>query len=150
MLENRIGVGALAALAVVAAVILPSCGGSDDETAGGNEGTGAGGKPTVVKGAGDIGPKVNQFRNLLGPDNGGAPNGDANGRREINWDKVPDQFAAPNALPADFFNAAKDPGARGAVLETPGDHVAVSADSSNPIGAAVRFGDHPSVQPTCG
>jgi hypothetical protein len=27
------------------------------------------------------------------------------------------------------------------VLQTPGDHVAVSADSANPAGAAVRFGD---------
>ena len=27
------------------------------------------------------------------------------------------------------------------MLETPGDHVAVSADSDNPAGAAVRFGD---------
>lgn len=133
MFGNRFGVGALALVGLAATAIFPACGGGDDETAAGG--------PTVVKGAGDIGPKVDQFRNLLGPDNGGAPNGDANGRREINWDKVPDQLAAPNALPADFFNATKDPGARGAVLETPGDHVAVSADSDNPTGAAVRFGD---------
>jgi hypothetical protein len=134
MFENRFGVGALALVGLAATAIFPACGGGDDET------TAARG-PTVVKGAGDIGPKVDQFRNLLGPDNGGAPNGDANGRREINWDKVPDQLAAPNAQPAAFFNATKDPGARGAVLETPGDHVAVSADSDNPSGAAVRFGD---------
>jgi hypothetical protein len=137
MRENRFGVGALAIAMLVAAAILPSCGGSDSS----DEETTAGGQPTVVKGAGDITPKVDQFRNLLGPDNGGAPSGDPAGRREINWDKVPDEFAAPNALPADFFNAKQDPGARGAVLETPGDHVAVSADSDNPDGAAVRFGD---------
>jgi hypothetical protein len=45
---------------------------------------------------------------------------------------VPDDLAAPNQLPADFFASREDPTARGAVLETPGAHVAVSADSSNP------------------
>jgi hypothetical protein len=84
---------------------------------------------------------VNRFRNKLGPDNGGAPGGKRKGRREINWDAVPDEFAAPHALPADFFNAPTAPRARGALLTTPGDHVAVSADSANPDGAAVRFGD---------
>jgi hypothetical protein len=134
LLENRFGIGAVALVVLAVTAIFPSCGGSNEETT-------AAGQPTVVKGAGDITPKVDQFRNLLGPDNGGAPGGDPDGRREINWDKVPDEFAAPNALPADFFNAKQDPGARGAVLETPGDHVAVSADSDNPDGAAVRFGD---------
>jgi hypothetical protein len=95
----------------------------------------------VVTGAGDIQIKVDQFRGVLGPDNGGAPSGDPEGRREINWDAVPDELAAPDALPADFFNSKQDPTARGALLETPGDHVAVSADSENPAGAAVRFGD---------
>jgi hypothetical protein len=84
---------------------------------------------------------VDRFRSKLGPDNGGAPGGNRKGRRELNWDAVPDEFAAPHALPADFFNAAEAPRARGALLTTPGDHVAVSADSDNPDGAAVRFGD---------
>jgi hypothetical protein len=136
MSENGFHVRALALAALAAAAGLPACGGGDDE-----DSSSKAGEPTVVRGAGDIAPKVDEFRGMLGPDNGGAPNGDAAGRREINWDKVPDQFAAPNALPADFFNAKQDPGARGAVLETPGDHVAVSADSDNPDGAAVRFGD---------
>jgi hypothetical protein len=140
MLENRIGVGALAAVAMAAAAVLPSCGGSDDDTSSG-KGTTAAGKPTIVRGAGGIASDVDEFRGLFGPDNGGAPSGDPDGRREINWDKVPDELAAPNALPADTFNAKQDPGARGAVLETPGDHVAVSADSDNPSGTPVRFGD---------
>jgi hypothetical protein len=129
---------ALAVAAIAAAATLGACGGDDDDD--GDEGSAAG-EPTVVKGSGDIQPKVEEFRNLLGPDNAGAPGGDSNGRREINWDAVPDELAAPNALPADFFNAPEDPRARGAVLETPGDHVAVSADADNPDGAAVRFGD---------
>jgi hypothetical protein len=98
-------------------------------------------KSKVVKGAGDITAKVDEFRALLGADNGGGPNQYSSGRREINWDGVPDELAAPNALPSDFFNAPTEPRARGAVLETPGDHVAVSAKDGNPAGVAVRFGD---------
>jgi len=50
-------------------------------------------------------------------------------------------FIGATCAAADFFNGTEDPLARGAVLETPGDHVAVSADSDNPDGAEVRFGD---------
>jgi hypothetical protein len=95
----------------------------------------------IVTGTGNLRKAVKRFRQLLGPDNGGAPGGDPKGRRELNWDSVPDEFAEPNALPSDFFNAKVAPRARGAVLETPGDHVAVSARPGNPAGAAVRFGD---------
>ena len=77
-----------------------------------------------MRGAGDIQPAVARYRRLLGED-----------RREINWDGVPDDLASPAALPADFFRA------RGAILTTPGDHVAVSADADNPSGTPVRFGD---------
>jgi hypothetical protein len=129
----------LVALALGAFAALPACGGDDGDDEG-QEATG-GEEPTVVEGSGDIEPQVEEFRGLLGPDNEGAADGDPNGRREINWDAVPDEFAAPNELPADFFNSSEDPTARGAVLETPGEHVAVSADTDNPDGAAVRFGD---------
>src|SRR5438128_2197856 len=95
----------------------------------------------VVRAAGDIGTAVDHYRTLLGPDNGGGPGGSRSGRREINWDAVPDALASPHALPGDFFNASTAPRARGALLSTPGDHVAVSADSDNPDGAAPRFGD---------
>jgi hypothetical protein len=98
-------------------------------------------EPTVVSGAGEIQSLVEEYRTLLGPDNGGAPDTQESGRREINWDAVPDEFAAPNFLPSDFFNGPEDPRARGAVLEATGDHVAVSADQNNPDGADVRFGD---------
>src|SRR6266516_7080835 len=98
-------------------------------------------KPTVVKGAGDITGVIVKYQQLLGPDNGGTPEPHPSGRREINWDAVPDEFAEPNAFPPDFFNAPVAPRARGVVLDTPGDHLGVSADSANPSGAAVRFGD---------
>jgi hypothetical protein len=96
---------------------------------------------TVVRGAGDIGPAVRRYRAILGPDNGGAPGGDPGGRREINWDGVPDRLASPNGYPATFFNAKVAPRARGAVLRTPGRGLRVSADADNPAGAAPRFGD---------
>lgn len=47
-------------------------------------------------------------------------------RREINWDGVPDGFAAPFNLPLNFFNANSP---RGAVFSTPGTGVAVSANA---------------------
>src|SRR5436190_1667664 len=59
--------------------------------------------PTVVSGAGDITAVVEQYRTLLGTNNGGEPGSRGTGRREINWDKVPDNLAAPNFLPPDFF-----------------------------------------------
>jgi hypothetical protein len=95
----------------------------------------------IVRAAGHVGAAVKQFRALLGPDNGGGPGGSALGRREINWDSVPDQFAEPNALPGNFFNSPSAPRARGALLSTPGKNVAVSARHGNPSGAAVRFGN---------
>jgi hypothetical protein len=95
----------------------------------------------IVTGTGNLKAAVKRFRKLLGPDNGGAPGGNPKGHREINWDAVPDELASPNALPPDFFNATVAPRARGAILSTPGAHVAVSADSNNPSHAAVRFGD---------
>jgi hypothetical protein len=121
---------------VVVTLLGGACGGG-----GGTSSAAKSSKATVVRGAGDIEPKVDEFRRLLGADNGAGPGGSASGRREINWDQVPDEFARPNPLPADFFNAKETPRARGAVLDTPGEGVAVSADSDNPSRAAVRFGD---------
>ncbi len=63
------------------------------------------------------------------------------GRREINWDGVPDAFSAPNNLPANFFNANSP---RGAVFLAPGSGFQVSADSSNPTNTPILFGNlHP-------
>src|SRR5690349_5871694 len=101
---------------------------------------GQGVTPTVVSGSGDISSVVDEYRNLLGADNGGEPGGRGpSGYREINWDGVPDEVAAPNFLPSDFFNAAEAPRARGAFLNTPGEGIQVSADSDNPTGTAPYF-----------
>jgi hypothetical protein len=56
----------------------------------------------VISGSGDISPKVNEFRDLLGDVLNTTP-GQISGRREINWDAVPDQYSSER-IPADFFN----------------------------------------------
>src|SRR5215472_15055664 len=67
-----------------------------------------GASPAGIQGA------VDAFRAFLGPNNGvGGTFPD--GRREINWDGVPDAFADPNDLPPNFFNANSP---RGAVFFT--------------------------------
>jgi hypothetical protein len=135
------------ALAAGGAAGGASGGGAQAEAAAAGAGAGAGAgakKPItlrIVTGTGNLKAAVKRFRELLGPNNGGGPGGKKNGRREIDWDSVPDQFAEPNALPSDFFNAKTAPRARGAILSTPGDHVAVSADGNNSTGTPVRFGD---------
>jgi hypothetical protein len=48
---------------------------------------------------------VDQFRADLGGANNGVNGSFTTGRREINWDGVPDGFSAPNALPNNFFNS---------------------------------------------
>jgi hypothetical protein len=116
---------------------LNGCGGSSDSTSRTDQP-----RPTVVSGAGDVTALVEQYRGILGePNNGSALGTQPTGRREINWDGVPDEFAAPNFLPSDFFNATAAPRARGAILTTPGTGVQVSADGDNPTTTPVRFGD---------
>jgi hypothetical protein len=102
--------------------------------------------PVVITAAGtkpdDVRAKVDEYRQLLGmPDNGGTPGSQPAGHREIVWDGVPDELAAPNFYLVDFFNDTKPPRARGAVLATAGQGLMVSADSDNPTGTPPRFGD---------
>jgi hypothetical protein len=100
------------------------------------------GEPTIVSGSGDITAVVEQYRQLFGgPNNGGDPGPFSNGYREINWDSLPDEEAAPNAYAPDFFNQPTAPRARGIVLASPGEGLFVSADSDNPSGALPRFGN---------
>ena len=89
----------------------------------------------------DILNTVTAFRNFLG-DNNGIGGTFPTGRREINWDGVPDAFSAPNLLPANFFNSNSP---RGVVFFTPGTAgFQVSANSINPTNTPVRFGNiHP-------
>ena len=98
-------------------------------------------EPIIITAADDIQAAVDEYRALLGVNNGGIAGSQAQGRREINWDGVPDELAAPYNLPSDFFNTDLNNRARGAVLTSPGTGVQVSADSDNPTGAATSFGN---------
>ena len=86
---------------------------------------------------------VDQFRADLGGANNGVGGTFKTGRREINWDGVPDGFAAPNFLPVDFFNVNSPRGVVFSAFTTFGDTSAfmVSADSNNPTTTPVRFGN---------
>jgi hypothetical protein len=97
--------------------------------------------PDILSGRGtEVPDLVAEFQTRLGADNGGVPERGFTGRREVNWDSVPDEDAAPGLLNPDFFNGRTEPLARGLRLTTPGNGVQVSADSDNPTGTPVRFG----------
>ena len=91
-------------------------------------------EPKVIAGAGNITPLLEQYRALLGDNLGNKPAA-KQGRREINWDGVPDDKAAPAFLPKDIFAG------RGVILTTPGKGVQVSARGGNPAGTPPRFGN---------
>ncbi len=79
--------------------------------------SGAGANAAAIQGV------VDNFRAALGTLNPNQPGSFGSGRREINWDGVPTQFAAPNFFPDDFFNVNSP---RGVVYDTPGTGFQVS------------------------
>lgn len=88
---------------------------------------------------------VDQFRTDLGGANNGVGNSFTSGRREINWDGVPDSFSAPNVLPFNFFNVNSP---RGAVFSSTsfslagtGSQQPFMVSSTAASGTAVRFGN---------
>jgi len=93
----------------------------------------------------DIQTAVDAFRNFgdFGTNNG-VGGTFPHGRREINWDAVPDARSAPNLLPANFFNSNSP---RGVVFFTPGTGFQVSANLVNPTNTPVRFGNINRVYP---
>lgn len=82
--------------------------------------------------------QVDAYRTDLGTLNANVAGSFGSGRREINWDGVPDALAAPNNLPANFFNVNSP---RGVVFNTAGSGFQVSANVVNPSSVPVRFGN---------
>ena len=67
---------------------------------------------TLYTATGNIAAKVDEFRNALGPSNGGTAGEQATGRREINWDGAgANPFNNRNDFPANFFNTNVKAGA---------------------------------------
>ncbi len=67
---------------------------------------------TVLTATGSIATKVDEFRNLLGPSNGGTAGEQPSGRREISWDGAgANPFDNKNDFPASFFNTNVKSGA---------------------------------------
>ncbi len=99
---------------------------------------GAGANPAAIQAI------VDQFR----ADLGGALNPNTastfpNGRREINWDGVPDSFSEPNNLPLDFFNVNSP---RGVIFNAVEDETGAALNqfavsSTTASGVPVRFGN---------
>jgi hypothetical protein len=80
--------------------------------------------------------EVDAFRGLLGTLNPNVAGSFSSGRREINWDGVPNTLAAPNNMPPNFFNSNSP---RGAEFVTPGAGFQVSANAAS--GTAIDFGN---------
>ena len=85
-----------------------------------------------------ITPTRDAFRTAIGGGTVAGANGSFGGiRREINWDGVPDAFADPNALPANFFNVNSP---RGVIFSTPGTGFLVSANAGTLEPSLFGFG----------
>jgi len=79
----------------------------------------SGANPAIIQ------TSVDAFRSALGPLNPpNTPGSVGSGRREVNWDGVPDMFASPNNFPGNFFSA------RGVEFVTPGFALQVSANAA--------------------
>jgi hypothetical protein len=102
------------------------------------DGDAAGPNPAAIQGA------VDAFRAHLGPNNG-VGGSFTSGRREINWDTVPESLTEPHSLTPDFFNFNSR---RGAIFTTaaapdPDDPFLqpVAVSSGPATGVPLRFGN---------
>jgi len=90
--------------------------------------------------AGAIRKTVDDFKKALGRLNPSDPGSRGEGRREVDWDQVPDAAADSNPFPGDFLNVPVPGRAAGIVLSTPGRKLLVSSDRTNPTRTPVAFG----------
>src|SRR5947207_15355142 len=79
---------------------------------------------------------VDAYRTDLGTLNPNVVGSVGSGRREIDWDGVPDALSAPNLFPPNFFNTNSP---RGVVFTTGGTGFQVSATAAS--GTPVEFGN---------
>jgi hypothetical protein len=121
-MENLMSRPSLLAAALLAAGLLGAAGAAGAAPTVFSD---SGGSVADLSGAGDA---LALFRDALGANLGAAPNpAGAPGRREINWDAPAlDAVADPNFMPADQFNRAAAPFARGAQFSTAGDGFFIS------------------------
>ena len=82
---------------VLSAIVFSSCK-KENENGGNNPAEDV----VIIKGSGNINDKLDAFRHLLG-DQLNTTTGVTGGRREINWDGVPDSMVG-KPLPGNFFN----------------------------------------------
>ena len=90
----------------------------------------AGANAAVIQGS------VDAYRASLGALNANVAGSFGSGRREINWDGVPDAQSSPNAFAPNFFNVNSP---RGVVFSTPGTGFQNSATATS--GTPVEFGN---------
>ncbi|MEO8041347.1 MAG: VCBS repeat-containing protein [Acidobacteriota bacterium] len=110
------------------------------------------GSPVITVGSGSnpaaIQPSVDAFRLQLGSLNPNNGQSFTSGRREINWDGVPDSFAEPNAFPFDFFNVNSPRGVVFHSIANIGGNHQFRVSASTASGTAVRFGNLDASYPT--
>lgn len=86
---------------------------------------------------------VDSFRTELGALNANNGSANASGRREINWDAVPDASSSPNAFSGTFFaqafNGTNGGRTRGAVFTTPSGGFLVSPNNPGPASSNALF-----------
>ncbi len=93
--------------------------------------------------ASDITSTVDSYRAALGSLNANNGSANASGRREINWDAVPDSASSPNAFAGNFFaqsfTGANGGRTRGASFSTPAGGFLVSPNNPGPVSANASF-----------
>src|SRR5215213_442934 len=103
--------------------------------------------PVVRQGSGanaaGLQATVDAFRADLGGANNGVGGSFTSGRREINWDGVPDSFSEPNNFPPNFFNVNSP---RGVIFNSTEDATGAALNqfavsSTTASGVPVRFGN---------
>src|SRR5690349_2415364 len=125
-------------LAILGVVFATFAGAASAQCVVGRLRSAAGANPAAIQAA------VDQFRADLGPNNG-VGKSFTSGRREINWDGVPEGAAEPNSFPPDFFNFRSPRGAMFTSTAPPDPNnpfVQPMAVSSSPAsGVPLRFGN---------